>query len=644
MKKYIYFFLTCFLILSLSEAFCQSISGVINSYYAATGVNIAANSITLTDVTGLSTGDRVLIIQMKGASYDNSNTASYGNVTSIGNAGNYEFNTICSISGNDIILQQTLLNTYSAALTDKLQVIKVPQYTNPTVTSNLTCAPWNNSTGTGGVLVLEATGTLTLNDTITVKAMGFKGGAYFNFAAPTYSCGLTSYSGFVTTLPPSGDNHGAQKGEGIGEFTAAGTYARGKQINGGGGGNNHNSGGAGGSNYAAGGVGGIRTVSGLSCYGANAGVAGIALSAYGYSTGANRIFLGGGGGAGHGNNNQGTAGGDGGGIIIIRANAIDGNGFPIIADGRNFYPAPSYSEGTPGALSDAGGGGGGAGTIILDVTNVISATNASARGGNGSNASWGDNNCFGPGGGGGGGAIWISAATMYPLLSTNVSGGNNGVRGPSCTYPSCDGTSGGAAPGSNGAVLYNYVAPINTIDFCAATLPVTQNVLKGNYSNEAVALTWNNPEKYYTSFIIERSNDYHFMPIGQVHNSENLQFIDKEPYQGKNLYRLQMIDKDGKVRYSNIIEIYTQFVNLTSKVYPNPTQDNITIECYSQNEEPIQIQIFDMLGKTTQSTEIHTVQSGKNTWNIPTQDWIQGVYYLQIIQGKTKLIHKIVKL
>jgi len=644
--KQLYFF--C-LVLFCSCGFSQSISGIINDYYQATGINIPANSITLTNVTGLNVGDRVLIIQMKGASYDNTNTANYGNITSINNAGNYEFNNICSISGNDIVLQYTLLRTYSAGADDKLQVIRVPQYTNPTVTSKLTCQPWNNTTGTGGVLVLEATGTLTLNDTITVKAMGFKGGAFFDFAAPAYTCANgSSYSGYVTTLPAGGNDHGAKKGEGIGEFIpVTAEYARGKQINGGGGGNNHNAGGGGGSNYAAGGIGGQRTLNGFSvftnCNGANPGVAGIALSAFGYSAANNRIFLGGGGGAGHGNNDQGTSGGDGGGIVIIRANAIDGNGFPIIADGRNFYPAPGYSEGTPGALSDGGGGGGGAGTIILDVTSVLSATQASARGGNGSNASWGDNNCFGPGGGGGGGAIWVSAAATYPLLTTNVNGGVNGIRGPSCTYAGCDGTTGGALPGNNGAVLNNYVVPINTIEFCGS-LPIAQNILKGSYQNGEVLLNWYNLENYYTDFTIERSNNGIFNTLTSVSAYQNLQTIDKHPFQGKNMYRLQMKDKDGKIKYSNIVEIYTQYTSLSTNVYPNPAWEDFTVECYTQNEKPLEIYVFDVLGNKLYSSQNNNITTGRNICNINSQSWAKGVYYLHIIQGSEKLTHKIIKL
>ncbi|MDW8301240.1 MAG: T9SS type A sorting domain-containing protein [Bacteroidia bacterium] len=638
------FYILCYFAL-VSSVFSQNISGIINEYYEATAINIPANSITLTNAAGLNVDDRVLIIQMKGASYNNTNTASYGDVTAINGAGLYEFNNICSISGNDIVLKYTLLNSYNAGGNNRLQVIKVPQYTNPVVTDNLTCQSWNGATG--GVLVLEATGTLTLNDTITVWAKGFKGGQYRNWTLPAYTCpNGGAYTGYVISFAASGgNNHGAMKGEGIADTTTAGCFARGKQINGGGGGNNHNAGGGGGGNYGAGGIGGNRTNhSPFTCFGNVPGVGGISLSSYGYSAANNRIFMGGGGGAGHGNNLQSTAGGDGGGIIIIRANAIDGNNNYIIADGRHFYPAAAsgFGEGTPGALSDGGGGGGAGGVIILDVNNVISTTHATVRGGKGSNASWGDVNCFGAGGGGGGGAIWISAPALYPLLTTNVSGGLNGIRGPSAPA-SCDGTPGGAAPGNDGAVLYNYIAPISAVEFCTTTLPVMTNVLKAKYENGQVFLQWHNPESVYVKFILERSQNGTFTPIAEVSCQQPLEALDTNPYQGRNLYRLQMADKKGKVRYSNIVEIYTQYTNLSSFLYPNPTSDEAVIECHTTCDVPVQVKVFDVLGKQVFFLEPLT-NSGKNIWRIPTYTWAKGIYYIHIAQGREILVHKLVKM
>ncbi|HLI92357.1 MAG TPA: hypothetical protein VKU83_02050, partial [Puia sp.] len=69
-----------------ADARCQSISGVVNSYYAITAVNSVANTLTVSNSAGLYTGEPVLIIQMKGATINSGNTSSYGNITAIGDA------------------------------------------------------------------------------------------------------------------------------------------------------------------------------------------------------------------------------------------------------------------------------------------------------------------------------------------------------------------------------------------------------------------------------------------------------------------------------------------------------------------------------------------------------------------------------
>ncbi len=76
-----------------------------------------------------------------------------------------------------------------------------------------------------------------------------------------------------------------------------------------------------GGHYGTGGGGGKRAGETLfSCHGQFPGVGGLSLAAFGYSTAANRIFLGGGGGSGQENNGVGLPGANGGGIVILSAN------------------------------------------------------------------------------------------------------------------------------------------------------------------------------------------------------------------------------------------------------------------------------------------------------------------------------------
>ncbi len=413
-----------------------SISGIININTAVDSINYCSNTIYVESSTGYLVGDRVLIIQMKGATVNLTNTASFGNITAYNEAGNYEFGTIASVSGTAVQLENTLLRTYNPS--GLVQLVRVPVYASASVDATLSCAPWNGITG--GVLVFE-TNSLVLNANIDVSNMGFRGGDAGNFpeSCPT---GLGTSLYFSDTL----SGKGGEKGEGIVVLTNAYLACRGKAANGGGGGNDHNAGAAGGSNGAAGGLGGENDESAFSCPG-SPGFAGLSLD---QTMATDKIFLGGGGGAGHGNNNNGTDGGNGGGIVIIYANSIDGNNFSIISNGE-LVPDLAWGDGA--------GGGGAGGSILIDANTVIE-TSLIAKGGKGGDA--GAPQCTGPGGGGSGGVIKHSGATIWPGVSTDLTGG---IFGTITTIGSpCLGENNGATTGGTGVI-------ISSLQYAESTTP-----------------------------------------------------------------------------------------------------------------------------------------------------------------------------
>jgi hypothetical protein len=151
----------------------QNISGVVNSYVAVSAVTV--NSATVTAIGPFQVGDKVLIIQMKGATITTSNTVAFGTITALGNAGNFEFATISSISGNTVTFSSNLCKTYTPS--GKVQLVKVPVYTNATIVGTVTAQPWNGTTG--GIVAIEATNSITFNANINVSGQGFLGGAVF---------------------------------------------------------------------------------------------------------------------------------------------------------------------------------------------------------------------------------------------------------------------------------------------------------------------------------------------------------------------------------------------------------------------------------------------------------------------------------
>lgn len=182
----------------------QNINGTINNYSKVTAIP-SATSLTVSSTTGFAAGNKILIIQMQGATVNPiTYTSAFGNITNINNAGNYETATIASVAGSTINLSNALTRTYTPS--GNVQIVSVPQYNaGVTVTGTLTAAAWNGSTG--GVLALEscgsgANGTITLNADIDVNNKGFRpgiinGGGGICYSSPYAYDNPTSWSDTV---------------------------------------------------------------------------------------------------------------------------------------------------------------------------------------------------------------------------------------------------------------------------------------------------------------------------------------------------------------------------------------------------------------------------------------------------------------
>lgn len=451
------------------------------------------------DINTLAAGDLIMIVQMSGASVDTSNTTNYGTVSNLNNAGRHEFVTVNKVQGNTITINPPcggLRFNYTAS--GKVQVIRVPQYTNMTINSgaSLTAPAWNGIIG--GIVVVHVQNNAIINGTVETSGLGFRGGALSGAGG----------AGFRTDYVTDQQDFGAEKGEGIAGYQAdydllGGRYGRGAAANGGGGGTSHNSGGGGGANGANGKTWTGQGVMDGSVTGAAAWTIDPAYIANGnkltdssgggrggYSYAINnqdalakppgdclwggdcrrevgglggrpvtqdtsgRIFFGGGGGAGAQNNDTGGAGGNGGGLVYIIADTVSGNGL-LKANGLN-------GGNTRGENRDGAGGAGAGGTVVLAARVLSGSLSAQANGGNGGNqippVAPFELESEGPGGGGAGGYIAFSGGT----LTTQILGGLHGSsQAPSISEFPVN----GATRGATGQVVNSVAA----IPFCSTT-------------------------------------------------------------------------------------------------------------------------------------------------------------------------------
>jgi hypothetical protein len=644
-----------FIVLLISvgrTSYGQSVSGVINTYYQVTAVNSASNTLTVSNSSGLSAGQRVLVYQAKGTTYNSTSSSSFGSITALNAAGAYEFNTICSINGNDVLLRDQFVNTYAVA--GQVQLVTMPSYSSVTIGGTVTGAAWDPATGTGGIVALEASGTITLSADIDVSGMGFQGGPLVNWPKPAYDCSyFDNYSAYYYNAPASGNFTGGMKGEGVGAYITGKEYGRGSLVDGGGGGNNTNTGGGGGANYGIGGPGGIRAqVTGFNCQGPYPGLGGISLATYGYSSGNNRIFFGGGGGSGQENNGVGTPGGNGGGIIILTASSIAGLGGRLLADATIGTNAacldPTQAEG------DGGGGGGAGGVIILNTSSVTSAFTASAKGAKGSDASNRVNDCTGAGGGGGGGVIWAAGGSFPALVTATVTGGASGIVSLGSTKgTTCVGQPNGATAGSNGMAIASYTAPTSVGTTCTVLALADIKFFDAVPSGSEISLSWalSSPDMSATirDFIIQRSADAsRFMPIASLPggtDSSQYHYMDASAdMQTTMYYRLAWQHLDGSWSYSRIVAVSAgpAPASFSFKLQPNPAVHQITLTIYSTEDGNASVAIASAQGQLVQSfrTVLH---KGSNSVPVAVQSLAPSTYFLVVEAGGRRMVKPFIK-
>lgn len=411
-------------------SFGQScVQGVINTYTRVQNFQCEGNTVFVESTAGFQAGDLVLLIQMQGATSNLTNTGSFGEITQLNNAGNYEINRIAAIQGNQVLLQYQRTREYD--ISGKVQLIRIPEYEDVNV-CDLSCKQWDGTTG--GVLVLRAAGQVTMQGPIDVTGKGFRGGMLDN------NNGTPSNHETQFTYPPN-PFLSAAKGEGITAIPDNISYGRGKIANGGGGGNAHNAGGGGGGNAGAGGRGGnefSHTVPNPGCF----GIGGLSLSGNN-----NRIFMGGGGGAGNANDFVGSGGGNGGGIVILLTESLVSAGFPILANGQDVLGGSMNNDGQ--------GGGGAGGTVALYAGSVNGFLDIEANGGSGGNCIFLQvpTQLIGPGGGGGGGSVILYHNTTG--ITSDLSGGEHGLANGQSPY--------GSEDGLPGQMVGNIFIPLDTI-------------------------------------------------------------------------------------------------------------------------------------------------------------------------------------
>ena len=182
------------------------------------------------------------------------------------------------------------------------------------------------------------------------------------------------------------------------------------------------------------------------------------------------------------------------------------------------------------------------------------------------------------------------------------------------------------------------VLPVEIVSFDAAK--------KGS----SIELYWQTASEINLSeYQIERSSDGSaFVAIGGVKSNENSAsalkygFLDENPFNGVNYYRLKIIDLDASFAYSNIASVRNSDPQKIG-VFPNPFSQSLSLSLGDTHQSGQGIlEVLDALGRIILS-ETENYTTGNELITIPTNHWTPGIYFVKWTQNNTVFSQRVLK-
>jgi hypothetical protein len=173
-----------------------------------------------------------------------------------------------------------------------------------------------------------------------------------------------------------------------------------------------------------------------------------------------------------------------------------------------------------------------------------------------------------------------------------------------------------------------------------SVIPVELESFTASVNSNFVTLNWvTATELNNTGFDIEKSMDnLSWNKIGFVNGNGTTTeksfytFSDKNPFEGKSVYRLKQIDYDGTFTYSNVVSVSIGLINDFSleQNYPNPFNPATIIKYNIPEESNVQIKIINVVGEvvTELLNEVQSEGSHQKIFN--AANLTSGIYFAQL--------------
>ncbi|HEY4061374.1 MAG TPA: T9SS type A sorting domain-containing protein [Puia sp.] len=168
------------------------------------------------------------------------------------------------------------------------------------------------------------------------------------------------------------------------------------------------------------------------------------------------------------------------------------------------------------------------------------------------------------------------------------------------------------------------------------SLPALLLSFTGTTTNNAAELNWTmENETNCKWFVIERSGttggfDSLTVVLGVNNDHQTAySFMDANMLNGANYYRLRQVDRDGVVKYSQIITLYNINTSAKMQVFPNPASAVVNFAVSLTTADMVTVQVFNMAGVLLVTRE-QSLTAGNNQQSLAISNLKDGNYILKV--------------
>lgn len=213
---------------------------------------------------------------------------------------------------------------------------------------------------------------------------------------------------------------------------------------------------------------------------------------------------------------------------------------------------------------------------------------------------------------------------------------------------------GGAVTGNTAANTDNDWGNLGTLypniaNFVAGggtgSLPVELTSFIGNVQNDQVSLSWSTASQLnFSHFEVEHSRNAQEWSMltsikgeGTTNEFKEYSYTHPEAHNGKNYYRLRMVDLDETFEYSDIVSAQVSANNIVA-LSPNPTQGgNVRYTMNFTPEEGDQLVVYDLMGGIVQANPVVSF-TGELTLS---SSLLRGTY---LVRYKGQTVNQVIRL